>query len=556
MADQTRRDYYERRRSGLKSERSSFDAHYKELSQFVKPRQGRFELTDRNKGTKKHQNIINSRATRALRIATAGMFAGNMSPAKPWFELVTENLELMQFQPVKEWLQFTARQMRAIFNASNLYSMAPTMLSELLLFGTGSISHEDDSDTLARFYAHTVGSYMISQNAKFQTDTLVREFEMTAEQMAGKFGIENLSMSVRNALDKPNPNMHQWFPVVQFIEPNDEFRPNSPFSKFKKWSSVHYEPGNREKEMFLSEKGFDEFPNYSPRWEVTGEDVYGTDCPGMTALGDIKQLQTEEKRKGQGIEKQVNPPLTGPPGVRNVPVSSLPGGLNIYQMQGTQKLEALYNVQINLADLTQDIQEVERRIDAAFMVELWLAISEMEGIQPRNQLELAERNSERLLQVGPVLERIQGDVLDPLINRTFNQMRRADLLMPIPPELQDQELRVNYVSSLAQAQRAVDTKGITRLSDYVAFLVSQGLSDGRKLDGDAAITEYADLIGTPPRLIASDKDVAAEREQEAQQQAAAANLEAAKTLGQAAGSAGQVNLEEDNPVSRLANAGS
>jgi len=487
-----------------------------------------------------------------MTIARAGMFAGVMSPTRPWFEYALPDPDLTKFKPVKMWLRQVERIIRNVFNASNLYSMAPTMLGEHLLFGTGCMLHTDDEEDLARFFTQTIGSYYIGQDDKFRVNTLVLETMMTVEQMAMEFGKDKLSISAKNALDKGN--LLSWFPVTHIIEPNDEFRHDNPMSKFKKFKSVKYETANEDKDVVLSEKGFDEFPAYCPRWTTTGEDIYGTDSPGMVTLGDIKQLQIQEKRKAQGIDKQVNPPLTGPASVRNKPISGLPGGVTIYDA-GTngQKLESLYNVAINLGDLREDITKTERRIDAAWFVDLFLAITNMEGIQPRNQLELSERNAERLLQLGPVLEGVQGDFLDLLLSRTFNQAMRAGILPEAPQEIQGQELEVNYVSSLAQAQRAVDTKPIERLTEYQGGLVAAGLSDGKKFNGDKAVEQYADLIGAPPDILVSDEEIAEQREAEAQAQAQQQNLEAAEQMARATASAGQTDLSGDNPVSRMVN---
>ncbi len=552
MADQTRRDYYSRRMSQMANERSSFDSHYKELSDNISPRRGRFEVSDRNKGTKRHKNIINSKGTQALSTARAGLFAGVMSPTRPWFDLSLPDPDLAKYMPVKVWLEQVAQQMRTVFNAGNLYTMAPTMIGELLLFGTGCMTHVDDDENLARFYTHTVGSYYLAQNDKSEINTVARQFEMTAEQMVKEFGEENLSQEVKDALTRSN--LDAWFPVEHFIEPNDDFRPGNPMAKHKPFVSVKYEPGNRDKDKFLSVSGFDEFPAYCPRWGLTGEDIYGTDCPGMTTLGDVKQLQIQEKRKAQAIDKMVNPPLTGPASLRNTSVSSLPGGLTLYDGDPTRnKLEAIYNVNLPLGQLVEDMDRVERRIDNAFYVDLFLAISNMEGIQPRNQLELSERNAERLLQLGPVLERLQGEFLDDLISRTFNQMVRADLLPPAPEEISGQPLKVEYVSSLAQAQRAVDTRGIDRLTEYTAGLMASGLSDGRKFNGDQAIETYARLIGTPVKLITDDQEVEAARAEEAAAQQRVQQMEMATQGAQAAAAAGQVNLDENNPVSAAIN---
>jgi hypothetical protein len=323
---------------------------------------------------------------------------------------------------------------------------------------------------------------------------------------------------------------------------------------FKAYKSIKYEPGNQDKNQFLSERGFDNFPAYCPRWAVAGEDIYGTECPGMVTLGDIKQLQIQEKRKAQAIDKMVNPPLVGPASIRNVPVSSLPGGLTLYSGNPQEnKLESLYSISLPLDQLIQDMDRVEGRIDAAFFVDLFLAISNMDGIQPRNELELSERNAERLLQLGPVLEGVQGEFLDPMIARTFDQMVKSDLIPPPPEEVQGQPLKVDYISSLAQAQRAVDTRGIDRLTQFTAGLMSATLSDGKKFNADEAIKKYADLLGTPAKLLTPDKEIQQARQAEQEAAARAQQLETLEQGARAAQAAGQVDLDSNNPVSAAVN---
>jgi hypothetical protein len=525
--DYSKHDYLNRRLSALKLERETFIQHYKELSENVLPRKGRFFIQDRNKGDRRYQKIINSKATRAHRIARAGLLAGAMSPARPWFALETPDPDLMEFLPVKVWLYKVELLLRTIFNASNLYKMVPSMLGEFLLFGTGAMLHVDDFDDVARFYTSTVGSYLIGQDHKQKVNTLVREYEMTVEQLVAEFQYKNVSKIVQGHYDRGNYDA--WYPVVHFIEPNPLEKPSSGIkkqsSKYKAFRSCYYEQGlaDADKDKYLRESGFDEFPAYVPRWDVTGEDIYGTDCPGMTALGDIKHLQIEEKRKAQAIDKMVNPPMKGPASLRNVPVNALAGGLNIYdQAPQTEGLVPLYQVKPDLQHLTLDIQSVERRVDDAFHVDMFLAISNMEGIQPRNQFELQERNQERLLQLGPVLEQLHGEFLDALIDRTFKQCLRANILPEPPRELQGQPLRVKYISTLAMAQRAVATGGIDRLAAFAGGLVGAGFTGALdKFDADQAMDEYANVIGTPPRLIVPDEIVAQKRAaaQKVQQQA-------------------------------------
>ena len=529
--------YFEERKGALKTERQSFIPHYKDLSQFINVRRGRFTLTDRNKGNPRYSNIINSRATQAHRIAVAGLFAGIMSPSRPWHQFrIVEDPELIEFGPVKQWIHDVVEDQREIFNRTNLYNMSPIMFGELLTFGTGCMTHVDDFNTLARFYTHTVGSYMLAQNEKFIVDTLVREYEMTTDQLVSEFG-EKVSQGVKTAFDAGN--YETWWPVVQFIEPSPN-RDGSRFSRNSKaWRSVKYEPQNVQRaqndKRFLSEKGFSRFPAYTPRWEVTGEDIYATNSPGMVALGDIKGLQLEERRKAQGIDKMVNPPLTGPSTLKGMNIEGVPGGITLYDTGGGEaKLEPLYRVEPKVQELVADIERVERRIDEAFYVNLFLAISNMEGIQPKNELELSQRNAERLLQLGPVLERLQGeDFLESLINRIFEQQVEAGILLPPPPELEGMTLKVEFISSIASAQKAVAVGAIDDTAAYVSGLVQAGFVDaGDKFDADQSIDKRAELIGTPPSLIVPDDQVAeirkARREAEAEALQVQQQMEAVK----------------------------
>lgn len=521
----SKRDYLNRRLSGLKTERSTFDSHWKDLSEHIQPRRGRFEISDRNRGEKRHNKIINSRATMALRTASSGLMANLTSPARPWFRLETPNFELMENAGIKIWLSDVENIIRSIFNHSNLYNVLPTVYTELLLFGTGAMSHVDDFEDVARFYPHTIGSYYIAENDRREIDTFYREFEWTTYAIVSEFGYENVSHQIKEAYDRGN--YESWWEIVHAVEPNPNYDPNksNTNSKFKKYRSIYYEPGidKNAKESIFRESGFDIFPVYVPRWDTTGEDIYATNCPGMTALGDVKALQIEEKRKAQAIEKMVNPPLKGPGSLANIPVSSLPGGITTYDSDTTREgLMPIYQVDPRLAELMNDIAQTEERIDRAFYVDLFLAISQMRGVQPRNELELMQRQEEKLLMLGPVIERLFDDLLDPLIDRTFNQGLRAGIFPDPPQELEGQELEVRYISSLAQAQRAVGTGTIERVATFIGQLAAaqgpEGLAIWDKFDADQAVDEYSSMVGVPPRLIVPDEVVAEQRAARAQQQ--------------------------------------
>jgi len=553
MPERSLYDHLNQQLGALRQERSSFISHYQELSRYVQPRKGRFLTSERNRGeASRHERnlIINSAGTQALRTARAGMLSGVMSPTRPWFALETPDPDMMEFLPVKVWLSKVETIMRAVFNASNLYNMAPTMIGEMLLFGTGCMSHVDDFEDVARFYAHTAGSYMLAQDDDFKINTVGREYESTTEQLVSKYGLANVSTAVKNAYD--SGSYHAWHKVAHIVEPNPDYSKDGKIPQRKRWRSIYFEPGCNEKDKFLRQSGFDSFPLYCPRWDVTGEDVYATDCPGMTALGDVKSLQILEKRYAQALDKQINPPLHGPASLKNVPVSSLPGGLTIYDNGQGEGLRSIYEVRTNLQDVLQDIDRTEKRIERAFYVDMFLAISNMDGIQPRNEFELSQRNQERLLQIGPALEQFHGEFLNRLIDRTFDQLIKANVLPPPPQELQGSPLKVTYISTLAMAQRAVATGGIDRLSAFVGGLAKVGYTGALdKFDADQAIDEYANVIGVPPRLVVPDDIVAQRRAERQKQEQAMMAAEMAQSAANTAKMASDAKTTEPSMLTRL-----
>jgi hypothetical protein len=550
--DVNKREYFVQRVSALRKERASFIGQYQEIQEFIAPRRGRFTVTARNRGEGRHSSIINSAGLQASRVARAGLLAGVMSPSRPWFSLETLHPDLMESHNVKVYLSQVELLMRSIHNQSNLYNMSPVLLGELLDFGTGAMIHMDDFNDVARFYTLTAGSYMIAQNQRYEVDTLVREFQMTTEQMVKEYGLNKVSRWVKDSFDRGAYD--DWHDVIQVIEPNPNTDERKLDARNKPFRSVHYEPGNdgqvRNQEEFLRVSGFDEFPAYVPRWAVAGEDIYGTDCPGMIALGDVKGVQIEEKRRAQAIDKMVNPPLRGPATLKNVPISTLPGSANLYSGMAENKLESIYQVNPHIAELSADIQRHENRIQQAYYADMFLAISNMDGIQPRNMLELTQRNEERLLQLGPVLEQLHGEFLEKMIERTFKQMARANMLPPPPPELEGTNLKINFISSLARAQRAVATGGIERLTTFVGQLAAANPSVLDKVDMDQAIDEYATAIGVSPRLVVPDEAVAEIRAQRAQQQQMAEQMAMANQAAQAAKTASEVDASEDSLLGR------
>ena len=531
----------------LKSERASWYAHWQELTSYILPRNGRYFVQDRNRGYRRHNNIYDNTGTRALRTLGAGMMSGATSPARQWFRLATPDPELNSFTPVKLWLDDVTKRMQRVFQKSNTYRSLHQMYEELGTFGTSASIMLPDFQDVIHHYPLTCGEYCISTDAKGRVCTLYREFDMTVSQMVKEFGLENCSVSVQNMYR--TGSLDQWVPVIHAIEPRADRDIGKRDSKNMPFGSWYFEVGG-EDGQFLRESGFMQFPALCPRWSVVGGDIYGN-SPGMEALGDIKQLQHEQLRKAQAIDYQTKPPLQVPASMKNRDVETLPGGVSYYDGQ-SNGIKTAFEVNLNLQYLLNDIVDCRERVRGSFYADLFLMLANTPNTR-MTATEVAERHEEKLLMLGPVLERLHNELLSPLVDITFTRMVAAGALPPAPQELQGMDLNVEFVSMLAQAQRAIGTNAVDRFVGNLGAIARMKPDILDKFDQDQWADVYADMLGVDPSLIIADKEVAVLRDARNQAMAAKEQAAAMQQTSQSVKNMAQAPTGQQNALTDVMN---
>lgn len=530
MADSLRKQCG-KRWEALKSERSSWMPHWQEISEVLLPRAGRFLVSDNNKGDKRHRAILDNSGTRALRTLSGGMMAGMTSPARPWFRLTTKNPQLDENYEVKKWMTQVTTLMQMVFNQSNVYRALQMAYEELGAFGTTSVIVLDDYDSIIHCMPLTIGEFALATDSRGDVNTCYREFRMTVSALVGEFGYDKVSPNVRRLYDRGNYD--EWIEVVNAIEPRSFRDPQKRDAKNMPYRSVYFEK-NGKGDSILRESGFRQFPVLAARWNVTGGDIYGTG-PGMEALGDLRQLQQQQLHKSKAIAQQADPAVIMSADMRNQEANLVPGGIvwadNVAQVQGVR---SAYEVNLRLDALLMDIQDVRRRIDEAFYKDIFLMITGMPTTARATATEIAERHEEKMLMLGPVLERLNAEMNDRLIAMTFDRMVQVGMLPPVPQELQGIDLNVEFVSILAQAQRAVATNAVDRFTQNLGMLVAIKPDLADKFDADYWADYYSDVLGLDPQLIVPGKQVALIRQQRAEQQAKMMQMEQAKEMASVA----------------------
>lgn len=520
--------------------RSNMLPYWRELAKNFLP--ARYEwLAEEGKKSKSdyrgNNEILDSTQTKALRVLASGLMDGITSPSRPWFKLGLKGIKNGEglTHAAKIWLDEVEEIMRQILAGSNFYNALATNYLDLVLFGTACNIIYEDFDSVIRCYVPAVGEYSLNVDDRGVVNCVYREFQMSPRQMKSRFGEDNLSRTVKDVLKK-NPESNVTYTVRHVIEPNydDEFK----MPGKAKFREIYWEKANQDPERkILSKKLFKTFPATCPRWNVISNSVYATDCPGMDALPDVRQLQHETMRKGQGLDKMVSPPLVLDLALRNNPSSILPGGKTFVPSSSRVGAKALYEVRVPVAELTADLQSLKNSIRETFYNDLFQKITNLQTVRSAREIDAVE--GEKLTQLGPMLERYENEQLDPSLQRVFEIGMAKDLFPEPPEELADQEIEISYISILALAQSSVATAPTEQFIAMLGQVAGLQPEVTSILNWDSTLRNYAKNLGVraadlnEPDVSKEINDQQAQAAQEQEQLAQASQaIEGAKLLSE------------------------
>ena len=503
---------------------------WRDLSKYCNPTRGFFYEVRPNTGYEiDHKTVVDSTAEDAISTLASGMVSGLTSPSRPWFKLAVPNPDLMEVDEIKYWLDDTNNRMLDVYAKSNVYGGLSTMYEEIATFGTACGFLEEDNENVIRMRVYTAGEYYLGTGPDGRVNAFYRRFWMTTSQLVREFGIENCSMQVQTLFKNQSPDT--WVKVNLLIEDNDDRIPQYKDYKNMKYRSIYWEDGAMN-DSYLRIGGFEEMPVLTPRWATTTTaDSYGR-SPGWKMLGDVKMLQMLQKNKLIALDKVTDPPVQVDASVQGE-ANMLPGGVTRFSsMMPNAGVKPAYQVNPDLNAIEAVIQRTQEAIKKKSFADLFLMLidSERSGT-PITATEVAERQSEKLSILGPVLERLESELLNPLIDITFNIMMRNGLIRPPPRQLQDMELKVQYISVLAQAQKM---SGVTAIDQWV-----QGVGGMAQLTGpdcldilntDEINSEKAEILGVPAKCVTDKVTMATNRKARQQQQANASKLQAANVV--------------------------
>lgn len=502
---------------GLRRERLKYEERWRDIEDFIFPNSTAFVEDYEKHGDLGDDRILNTTPTVAHRVLASGLQSGITSPSRPWFKLSTQDMALNEDQEVKVWLKYVEDLLYEIFARSNFYKTTHQFYQQLAGPGTAALHIDEDYENIITCRSYDIGSYWIQANKTGVIDTFVRCCKMPVVQLVKKFGLENCSSNVQNSYH--NGDLDTAVKVWNAIVPNDEMKPNAIGAKGKPYLSLWWEEGDRIDD-YLGKSFYEEFPVKVTRWDVPDGHVYAR-SPSWTALSDCKMLQQLEHNVLLGADRLVDSPLVAPSTAQGK-IDVLPGGITYFdENTNGATIRPLFgnNVAPQLQYIEQKIGRVEQRINSAYFVDLFLMITTSTSPQMTAR-EVVERHEEKLIMLGPVIERAKFEFLDPVIDRVFGIAYRRGLIPPAPEALQGMPLKVDYISVLAQAQKMVGLSGMNELLGMVGNVAQAIPQVLDKIDADQFVDEAARMLGVPPSIVRSDEQVAQLRQerQQAQQQ--------------------------------------
>lgn len=502
--------------------------HHQEVARYILPRRYSWlyanstamgSMSKAQSASRRNEFILDGTATIAVNILAAGMMNGITSPARPWFRLRFKGFEIEHLDiEARRWLEEVARRMQTVMNESNFYNCMATLYLDLVAFGTAAALFYEDFDDIIRCYNMACGEYRLVQDDRRVVSGCARIIDMTLAQIVKRWGLDSLPPEIRAKFALGGAALQHPYTICHLIEPNDD-RAGKLNLKFS--HREYYWLKTDISGQMLEIAGYHEIPGIFPRWLLMGNDTYGT-SPSMDALPDIIQLQHITKRKAQSLDYMIQPPMIADASLQNKPSAFLPRSVTFVPSASTVGAKPAYQINPPIAEITADIREVQFRVKNFYHNDLFQMISQLDTV--RTAAEIDGRREEKLTMLGPVYQRFENEALDPAIQRIFNIMRRKDLFPPIPPQFADAEIEVQYVSVLADAQRAVGTGSIERFMQVVGQVTPAVPEVGKIPDWTGLIRDYADRLNVPatgikPRAQVEAEAAAAQAQIDAQQAA-------------------------------------
>lgn len=475
-------------------------------------------------GTQKTDTIYDPTAIEDSQIMADGLLQAIVPAGEYFFRLnVSKDNPGGVTEDYKDYLdRATDKLHRAMFASNYMLTMGETLRS-LVVFGTGNMYSEW---TIAagglNYKDYDIGRYTVLVNSSGKVDTMILKFPYTAQQAVEKWG-DKVGKQVSEAYAVPKKqNDTFWF--IHLVRPRKDRVRRLTDSMNMPWEGIYV--GVKDKNI-IDEGGFPEFPFHVPRWSTTSGETHGRGV-GTEIQPQVRVLQTQicdfiemgnkAPRPAREVLSSFDGELDVTPDAQNV-VSEIPSS-KIIETGG-------HGAYVT----TKDIIEMQRDVvHSAYRRDVFVQLGDLKGDR-RTTVEIRERILEGLRRIGQPTGRIQSELLEPQIKRSFMLEVRNGEIPPPPPGLDLVE--IEYLGLMANALSSGQARGFQQAAIIFSELEESypGMKDN--LNYDEGGRDLARSLGVK----AEHLNTVEQRDEIREQRALDAQQQQALEMAQAAGKA-------------------
>ena len=462
-----------------KTEVVNFRSLYQNTADLLFPRESNI-ASERTPGAGRGTEIIDPTGVMAAQEMAAGLSINLFPPGQRFYNIIMADKRLNEIESVKRILGLITDISHEKRADSNFMLQANNTLLAISVFGTGNTFSEWVAGIGLNYRDYDVGMYLIAENSKGRIDSVMIKYPLTARQAFQDWG-NNAGTQILDALkDEKKQNDIFWF--LRFVRPRDNHNPTLLDNLNMPFESIDV---NLTDKIIVDEGGFNEFPYSIARWTQSSGEVWGRG-QGTIALPAVRSLQTLKRDFLESGNKHNNPPLEILDSFEGE-VRVTPGATNFVTEKGT--IRAIEQGVRGNFPISKDVLEMERdEVKKTMLNDIFVQLRDLKGDR-RTTLEIRERLIEGLQRLGTPFGRLQEEWLTSLVTRDIMLLLRNGELPPLPPEMQGQSFKIEYVGRLAMQLKSQQSRGF-----------QQWVGVGIEMNSVFPVTDNIDFDGGYRRL--------------------------------------------------------
>jgi hypothetical protein len=495
----------------VKGQRASFESYWQTLHDYFYVESTDVSSQHAPGSELNFTNLWDSTTLDAADVLASGFMNYLTPPTSMWFRLKHSNPELAENKNVGNYLQDVANEVNYAINRSNFYHQAHPAYKSSGVYGTSILFEEEDIEDDIRFINLPIKQVCIVEDARGRIAEYYIEFEYTAFQAMTRWGMEAIPTERKEDVEQRTDKKFQYLLYIGRRYTNDitkSDKKNMPIEAL--WIDI-------KAKTIVSEDGYNEFPCMCHRFDKRPQVAWGF-SPAMKALPMARLLNAIAKTNLRAMMKQTDPPIALPANAFIMPFNANPRAVNYYKKTALDSGKDIFPFG-NYGDTNVGMNamiDYRNQVKSLMYNDVFLAFDTI--TKQMNNPEVQERINEKMTMLGPAVGRFTGEVLDPIIIRTICILYRRGRL-PEPPDemLMDTNYQIDYVSQLAQSQKRSEMTALMSALNVTAQIATYAPEALDKINTDKTIDNLFDVTGANVKILRSDNEIQAIRENRANQ---------------------------------------